>query len=186
MGCVRAPWGEGFTFNVDIGFSGGGDALRVVSFTAELSVLVHTCNGHIGEDNVDLQCCFNSEQLILMVAIALNVLANQPSRQLLFNISHCGEKSQVDTIFCGSAFGTNSRTKSFQKVLCQPQQQRETWDDSFLHYTSTAHTSQPHIQGTQTEPLQCVMYRHNNPFAPSLSVDTQFPSFSSHRSAQLE
>lgn len=41
------PTGETvFTFDVDICFSGGGDTLRVVGFTAELSVLVHTCNGH--------------------------------------------------------------------------------------------------------------------------------------------
>lgn len=43
-----------FTFDVDVCFSGRGDTLRIVSFTAELSVLVHTCNWHIEEDNVAL------------------------------------------------------------------------------------------------------------------------------------
>lgn len=42
--CLTAPKRPSFTFDVDICFSGGGDTLRVVSFTAKLSVLVHTCN----------------------------------------------------------------------------------------------------------------------------------------------
>ena len=47
--CVTAPRSPIFTFDVDISFSGGGDTLLVVSFTAELSVLVHTCKWHIGD-----------------------------------------------------------------------------------------------------------------------------------------
>lgn len=42
--CLTAPKRPSFTFDVNIWFSGGGDTLRVVSFTAKLSVLVHTCN----------------------------------------------------------------------------------------------------------------------------------------------
>lgn len=52
--CVTAPERPGFTFDVDICFSGGGDTLRVVSFTAKLSVLVHTCNWHIARVSVAL------------------------------------------------------------------------------------------------------------------------------------
>ncbi len=43
--CLNSPQKRlSFTFDVDICLSGGGDTLRVVSFAAELSVLVHTCN----------------------------------------------------------------------------------------------------------------------------------------------
>lgn len=41
---LQPPRSPIFTFDVDISFSGGGDTLLVVSLTAELSVLVHTCN----------------------------------------------------------------------------------------------------------------------------------------------
>lgn len=42
--CLTAPKRPRFTFDVDICFSGSGDTLVVVSLTAKLSVLVHTCN----------------------------------------------------------------------------------------------------------------------------------------------
>ena len=47
---LQPPRSPIFTFDVDISFSGGGDTLLVVSLTAELSVLVHTCNWHIEEE----------------------------------------------------------------------------------------------------------------------------------------
>lgn len=46
-----------FTFDVDVCFSGGGDTLGVVSFAAELNVLVHTCKWNIREDIVVSQLC---------------------------------------------------------------------------------------------------------------------------------
>lgn len=43
--CDRPTGRFVFTFDVDAGFSGGGDALVVVGLAAELSVFVHACKG---------------------------------------------------------------------------------------------------------------------------------------------
>lgn len=46
-----APRRSQVTLDVDVGLSGGGDPLLIVSFAAELSILVHACKRH-GKDRV--------------------------------------------------------------------------------------------------------------------------------------
>lgn len=60
--CLTAPKRPSVTFDVDICFSGSGDTLAVVSLTAKLSVLVHTCNWHMGRVKIalSLMCVLNT------------------------------------------------------------------------------------------------------------------------------
>ena len=53
--------------------------------------------------------------------------------------------------------------------------------DSLLYYTSNAHTVVPHAVLS----LSSVMYCGNKAFAGCLFLNTQFPSFNSHRSVRI-
>lgn len=204
---LKGPKTPSFTFDVDICFSGGGDTLRVVSFAAELSVLVHTCNWHIGEDNVALQCCMNSKQPILKVKIARNILINVPQLRHYFTSILGGKvqnsmrlrlliRFQVWTNWT-NWFLSASKAKSQANVPCQPQWRSENearlkriqkntfGDDPLLYYTSKVHTAMRHVVSSNwASPLWCTVVA--SLFAGSLFLHQQFPSFNSHRSAQLE
>lgn len=60
-----------FTFNIDVCFSGCGDALCVVSFTAEPSVFIHTCSWDFWVNRVALECSVKQKQPVFKVMTAL-------------------------------------------------------------------------------------------------------------------
>lgn len=129
--------GHSFTFDVDICFSGGGETFRVVRLAAELSVLVHTCNRHIEENNVAVQCCVISKQPVLKVVIGnqpqwfitsyfTSMLGSRGRRRRKKNkVSMSHSHSKVGH-FVQSNWVLWVKGEFWEKVQCQPQWRSKT------------------------------------------------------------
>lgn len=123
---LTAPRRSRCTLDVDICLGGGGDPLLIVSLTAELSVLVHTCKRYVGKDTVALSLWwkFKKETNTPQNELCAEYLDNT---QLSFNTGTCWPhlsltsegKQQKNIFLC-------AKCKSEGKVLCQPQERSKT------------------------------------------------------------